>query len=206
MSVPFKAGFPFNAVYEHGVLKAANIVSLCRAVLIGPIVILLLLDQPSWALALYIAAAATDAVDGWLARRQQQGSAYGAALDAAVDNVFSLAIALFLVLAYPDVVMRHRLSMLLLFGLPLAYLAFSQAYCGRLMMFHFRSAKLGALLLFALWPLLAVTGVELAIPTAAAVIAFSRLEQVVYLLRGGTDLNAAHGWVAIPATVSGRAP
>lgn len=190
--------FPFSLLYEDGMLKRANIVSLSRAALIVPILVLLILDMPNLALALYVAAALTDGVDGWLARRDGQASAYGAGLDAAVDNVFSLGIAAFLFIAYPDVVTRHGVAMLVLFGGPLAYLVFSYVYCRRLMMFHFWSAKAGALLLFALWPVLAWTGVEQMLALSALVVGVSRIEQVAFLFRGGSDLNATHGLAAIP--------
>ena len=71
---------------EGGRLKLANLVTLSRAVLVAPVLILLLLGHPRWALAVYLAACATDILDGWLARRMGQASAFGAQLDAGVDQ------------------------------------------------------------------------------------------------------------------------
>ena len=48
-------------------------------------------------------------------------------------------------------------------------------------MFHFWSAKAGAVLLFCLWPLMALTGSEAWLPAAAMLVAFSRLEQILYI-------------------------
>lgn len=185
-------------IVEDGRLKLANLVTLSRGVLIIPILALLALGYPAWALTLYLAACATDLVDGWLARQMGQASTFGAQLDAAVDNVFSLAILPFLVLAIPGVLQQHLAALVVLFGAPLAYLPMSRWLSGRIMMFHVWSAKAGAFLLFALWPLIVVTGQTWWIGLAAAVVGLSRAEQILFILRGGTDLDAPHGFVAIP--------
>lgn len=183
---------------EDGGLKLANIVTLSRAVLIAPIFALLIGGHGWAALAVYVVAACTDLVDGWLARRSGRSSPFGAQLDAVVDNLFSLAILGFLLLAYPGLAQRRGVALIVLFAGPVVYLAASWLLKRRFLMFHFWSAKVGAFLLFCLWPLVAVTGAEAWIPLTAAVVALSRLEQVVFILRGGLDLNAPHGLAAIP--------
>ncbi len=181
-------------IMEDGRLKLANLVTLTRGVLIAPILALLLLDQPGRALGVYLVACATDVVDGWLARRTGQASAFGAQLDAAVDNVFSLAILAFLVLALPDLARTHVTALVVLFAAPLAYLPLSRLLGGRVLMFHFWSAKAGAFLLFMLWPLIVLTGWNGWLLLAAAVVGLSRAEQLLYILRGGGDLDAPHGF------------
>jgi CDP-diacylglycerol--glycerol-3-phosphate 3-phosphatidyltransferase len=178
---------------EDGEVKLANLVTLSRLVLIAPIMALLLAGHPRAALILYVIAAATDAFDGWLARRSGRASPYGAQLDAIVDNVFSIAILLFLALAFPGVIERHPVALLILFGGPIAYLAASWLLTRRLLLFHFWSAKAGGLLLFCLWPLIALTGWEGWIAVSAAVVGLSRLEQVMFIFRGGRELDAPHG-------------
>jgi phosphatidylglycerophosphate synthase len=189
--------FPLSLVVERGAFKPANAVTLLRGVLIAPIFGLLWLDRPGAALALYVLAALTDLADGWLARQLGQASTFGAQLDAAVDNLFSLAILGFLVIAYPGLITRQWLAAAVLFGGPIAYLALSWLATRRLMMFHVWSAKLGAVLLFSLWPALAVTGWTGWLWICAAVTGASRLEQLVLIARGGRDLEAAHGFVRL---------
>jgi phosphatidylglycerophosphate synthase len=184
-------------VAEGGELKLANLVTLSRGALILPIFALLLSGQPLAALWVYIAAACTDLVDGWLARHAGRSSAFGAQLDAVVDNLFSVAILGFLLLAYPGLAQRHGVALTVLFAGPVAYLAASWLLKRRVLMFHFWSAKAGAFLLFCLWPLVAVTGLEAWIALAAAIVGISRLEQIVFILRGGQDLNAAHGLASV---------
>ncbi|WP_339915429.1 CDP-alcohol phosphatidyltransferase family protein [uncultured Brevundimonas sp.] len=182
---------------EGGGLKLANLVTLSRGVLIVPILGLLLTGHPVWALGLYVIAALTDAVDGWLARRSGQASTFGAQLDAAVDNVFSLAILVFLMLAFPGLSERQALALIALAVVPPAYLAVSWLLTRRVLMFHFWSAKAGALLLFVLWPVMAITGQEVWLPLAAVLTTLSRLEQLVFIARGGRALDQPHGFAPV---------
>ena len=188
------SGLVARILGEGGHLKLANLVTLSRGLAVVPILVLLVTGHVTWAMVLYLAAASTDLIDGWLARRSGRASEFGAQLDAAVDNAFSVGIFVFLLMAYPGLFARHGLALIILFGAPLAYLAVSWVMTRRLMMFHFWSAKIGAVLLFILWPLIAGTGWEGWIGLTATVVGLSRLEQVVFILRGGVDLDAAHGW------------
>jgi phosphatidylglycerophosphate synthase len=188
---------PVSLVVERGAFKPANAVTLLRGVLIAPIFGLLWAGQARAALGLYVLAAATDLIDGWLARRFKQSSAFGAQLDAVVDNLFSVAILGFLALAYPDLIRGQWIAALVLFGGPIAYLGVSWLMTRRLMMFHVWSAKVGAFLLFCLWPAIAVTGWTGWFWLSALVVGLSRLEQVVLIARGGRDLEARHGFVAV---------
>jgi phosphatidylglycerophosphate synthase len=179
------------------VFKPANAVTLSRGLLIIPIFGLLEAGWPKTALAVYVLAATTDLVDGWLARRFKQASAYGAQLDAVVDNVFSLAILGFLALACPGLIAHQWLAAAVLFGGPVAYLGVSWLMTRRVLMFHVWSAKVGAFLLFCLWPAIALTGWSGWLWLCALVVGLSRLEQVMLIARGGRDLNAGHGFVRI---------
>ena len=182
---------------EGGHLKLANLVTLSRGLAVLPILVLLASGHMTWAMMIYLAAASTDLIDGWLARQSGRASAFGAQLDAAVDNVFSVGILAFLLMAYPGLLARQGLALIILFGAPIAYLAVSWLITRRMMMFHFWSAKVGAVLLFILWPLIAGTGWEGWIGLTAAVVGLSRLEQVMFMLRGGLELDAPHGWVRV---------
>ena len=177
---------------EGGAVKLANIVTLLRGFMILPIALLLLNGSRWVAIALYVLAVLTDGLDGWLARRSGRTSAFGATLDAVVDNVFALAIALFLYLSMPQVYAAHPVTLAALFGVPLLYLGLSWVLTRQFLMFHFQSARIGALLLFALWPMLEITGSDWLIGLAAFVVCVSRLEQIVFILRGGRDQDARH--------------
>lgn len=184
-------------LHEGGQVKFANLITLARLVSVIPILVLLSARHPQAAVSLYIISAITDLVDGWLARRSARASDFGARLDGVVDNIFSLATLPFLLLAFPGLIDRHPLALFVLFAGPLIYLAVAKIWTGSLMMFHFVSAKAGALLLFALWPAMLITGWEGFLPLAAWVVAASRSEQLFFLWRGGTDQDAPHGFVRL---------
>ncbi len=64
-----------------------NIISIIRILLVIPLVILLLQEQYAWALAIFVAAALSDALDGYLARRNSWTSALGGILDPLGDKL-----------------------------------------------------------------------------------------------------------------------
>nr|WP_256478492.1 GTP cyclohydrolase II [Notoacmeibacter sp. MSK16QG-6] len=211
--------FAIPLLFEgEGRLKLANLLTLSRLFAI-PLILALLWANHDWmALEVYLVAILTDLADGHVARVTGTASEFGARLDAIIDNVFSIAILPFLLLAFPGLWADQALILTALFAVPVLYLAVSQAWKGRLLMYHFWSAKTGALLLFLAWPLLAVTGWQGWTVLAAAVIVGSRLEQIIYMARGGLDLDAPHGFVAVerdrvasnvrakPAIGRGKAP
>lgn len=68
-----------------------NLLTVARILAVPPLVWLLLAGQYSWALALAIAAGASDLVDGWLARRFGWQSRFGGLADPLADKVLMLA-------------------------------------------------------------------------------------------------------------------
>ena len=68
-------------------MSAADLVSVIRALATIPIAWAILVDGRAAALVLFLAAAATDALDGWLARRTPSVGARGAVLDPLADKV-----------------------------------------------------------------------------------------------------------------------
>jgi CDP-diacylglycerol--glycerol-3-phosphate 3-phosphatidyltransferase len=68
--------------------------TLARALAVPIVVLLFAWDFPDhlyWATGVFAAAMATDQVDGWLARRRNQTSAFGSLLDPIADKVMILA-------------------------------------------------------------------------------------------------------------------
>ena len=74
--------------------------TLARALAV-PVVVLLFAwnfpDHAYWATAVFVVAMATDQVDGWLARRWNQTSAFGSLLDPIADKVLVMAALVMLV-------------------------------------------------------------------------------------------------------------
>ena len=81
-------------------LGLADQLTLARIVATPFVVVLFIWDFPDhayWATALFIAAMATDQVDGWLARRQGRTTPLGSLLDPVADKVLVLATMIVLV-------------------------------------------------------------------------------------------------------------
>jgi cardiolipin synthase len=76
----------------------ANWLTVLRIVLIPAFVTLLVYRRPGWALAVFAAAATTDLLDGWIARRHGLASRLGAFLDPLADKL--LLTASFVTLTY----------------------------------------------------------------------------------------------------------
>jgi len=82
------------------VLTLANQLTIFRMVMIPLLITLLLGNLHGWALAVFVLAGITDALDGLIARRYRQSSHLGAFLDPMADKL--LMTSCFIVLALPD--------------------------------------------------------------------------------------------------------
>jgi CDP-diacylglycerol--glycerol-3-phosphate 3-phosphatidyltransferase len=81
-------------------MNLATVLTLLRLALL-PLIVLLFFIPAAWAawtcLALYIAGAVTDWLDGWIARRFNQVTPFGTFLDPVSDKIFVITIMLMLV-------------------------------------------------------------------------------------------------------------
>lgn len=81
-------------------LTIANILTICRMVLIPLLITLILSNHHVWAFVVFVLAGVTDLLDGLLARWLKQSSRLGAFLDPAADKL--LMTACFIILSIPD--------------------------------------------------------------------------------------------------------
>jgi cardiolipin synthase len=89
------------------VLTPANQITLLRMLLIPAFVILVVYGYLGWALAVFVLAGVTDALDGLIARRSGQKTRLGAWLDPAADKL--LLVTTFIVLTLPGLGLANRL-------------------------------------------------------------------------------------------------
>lgn len=87
-------------------LTPANQLTILRMLLIPVFALLVLYNRLGWALLVFSAAAATDALDGLLARRTGQHTTLGAWLDPAADKLLVLTMFITLTLPLPHLVQR----------------------------------------------------------------------------------------------------
>ncbi|HZR25016.1 MAG TPA: CDP-alcohol phosphatidyltransferase family protein [Vicinamibacterales bacterium] len=90
-------------------LTPANQLTLLRMLLIPAFVILVVYEYFGWALAVFMIAGVTDALDGLLARRSGQKTSLGAWLDPMADKL--LLVTTFIVLTIPNLGLTNRLPL-----------------------------------------------------------------------------------------------
>lgn len=78
------------------ILNLPNLITFARLCAVPPALWLVLDGRPGWAFAVFVLAGASDALDGWLARRRG-GTVLGAWMDPAADK--ALLVGMFVVLA-----------------------------------------------------------------------------------------------------------
>jgi cardiolipin synthase len=71
------------------IFTIANQLTMLRMALVPPFVLLVLDRQFTWALVVYVVAAATDALDGWVARHAHQSTKLGQMLDPMADKLLA---------------------------------------------------------------------------------------------------------------------
>lgn len=84
-----------------GLLAAPNLLSITRILLVIPFVAVMFSgrrDAELWAALLMIAAAATDRLDGWIARRTGRETEWGRILDPLADKIAAAAVVIVLLL------------------------------------------------------------------------------------------------------------
>src|SRR4249919_101900 len=89
-----------RSAYSPRTMTVPDQLTLARALAVPVVVVLFAWDFPDhayWATAVFVVAMATDQVDGWLARRRNQTSAFGSLLDPIADKVLVLAALVMLV-------------------------------------------------------------------------------------------------------------
>ena len=96
----------------------ANLLTIGRMVLVPVFILLVVSNQPGWALGVFAAAGVSDALDGFVARRFDQGTLLGAILDPLADKLLMTAALVVLSLpdhpaSFPDFTLLNRFHILL---------------------------------------------------------------------------------------------
>ena len=92
-----------------GKLTIANQLTLLRIILIPAFVLLVVYGKLGAALAVFVVAGVTDALDGLIARLAKQGTSLGAWLDPMADKL--LLVSAFIVLTVPSIPMANHLPL-----------------------------------------------------------------------------------------------
>ncbi len=84
---------------KHEIWNIPNAMSFMRLVLLIPILFFMIKGMRYWALSLIILGVATDLLDGVIARRLNQCSDLGRAMDPVIDKINVLAVSLYMVIS-----------------------------------------------------------------------------------------------------------
>lgn len=77
----------FSAMPTVGLNQLPNLITISRIALVPVLILVLVEGQYGWALAVFMIAGISDALDGWLAKRLGVQSHFGAVLDPAADKL-----------------------------------------------------------------------------------------------------------------------
>ncbi|TVQ11869.1 MAG: hypothetical protein EA364_09635 [Balneolaceae bacterium] len=130
-------------------LTIPNMLSLSRVAGTPFLFVLVHLEPIGWFVALFVALAFTDWLDGFLARRWNQSSEFGSMLDTIGDIALYMSTAWFLIVLFPDYLIPNLNYLYLLLFLFLAVMAVSRIQLGRVLFLHSHLARSAAVVLFA---------------------------------------------------------
>ena len=139
-----------KAFYLLGEKNVADALTMSRLYAIIPISAAVVAGWEVLTGVLYVLAMLTDALDGWVARRQKTASQRGADLDGVVDFWFSTATLWWLWVLRPEIYTTYGYAILLGVLAFAAFMLVSYYYQKRIVMLHLVSAKITTFL-FALW-------------------------------------------------------
>lgn len=91
------AAFRLTQDFPHPSLGLCNLVTLSRLVIVGVLCVVVMAGiAPNWAtFSIAAIALGLDGIDGWLARKQDRASDFGARFDVEVDAIFALVLAIY---------------------------------------------------------------------------------------------------------------
>lgn len=135
------------------------------------------------------AAASTDLLDGFLARRLRVASPRGGALDSRADHLLSISLVLWLAMLRPDFFREQRLPMVLWAALALGVLAVGWMRRAQPVNLHLYSAKAAAFTGYAFGLLLLFTGTysRAFFAFALALASLAAVEALLVIVSGRAD-------------------
>ncbi|MCF7932036.1 MAG: CDP-alcohol phosphatidyltransferase family protein [Acholeplasmataceae bacterium] len=131
-------------------LNLPNFLSLSRIVFLPILYIFVFSDMPFAFLIAFIILGSTDFLDGYLARKLNQVTPLGKALDTVADMFFYFSTAYFIFLLYPEYLSPNTVLLLVFLGVYICAYVLSIVYYKRPVQVHTTILRLGATLVYAL--------------------------------------------------------
>jgi len=130
-------------------LTVPNFLSLSRFLFLPILYFFVLSDMPIAFLIGYIILGSTDFFDGKIARRFNQKTEIGKALDSIADLFFYISSAYFLAKLYPQYLMPNKVLLIVFFSLLALSFVVSSIWCKKPIMMHTSLLRLGGVLVYA---------------------------------------------------------
>ena len=180
-----------NEVVSSRVLTIPNVISFARLLLVPVFAVLLATGNDGWAFVVLAASAASDWLDGVLARRLGQVSRLGQLLDPAADRLF--IVVTLVALAWRDIIPWWLLVVLVLRDVVLGVLLLVLARAGYAPLPVHLAGKAGTFALLYAFPLLLLSEWSSWLGTVAGVFgwAFALWGVALYWFAGGLYLAQA---------------
>jgi phosphatidylglycerophosphate synthase len=167
----------------------ANVVSALRLAMAPVLIHLTVTARPGPFLVLVLACLASDALDGWLARRLGQASAFGAALDTWADFAVFVTVPVCGWWLWPDRVRPEAPFLCVLAVSYTAPIVVGYAKYGRLTNHRTWGGKASAIVLAAAGLILVAGGSPWFLRVATLIVVLSDLQEIAITLQGRDDAD-----------------
>ena len=174
-------------------MKISNFFTLLRLLSVPILWVLALLGLRTPFGFLLAFAGLTDAIDGYLARKLNQSSEFGARFDSIADNILTISLVFWVWFLLPDFLAKHwiligLMTFMFVFNLCFAYVKFKQN-----LSLHLYSGKAAAVLIFAfVVHAMLITPSDIFFYVMSAVIIISLVEEELFLFtRDKLEVNVS---------------
>ncbi|MBN2557509.1 MAG: CDP-alcohol phosphatidyltransferase family protein [Clostridia bacterium] len=186
---------------ERRYLTVPNFLSVSRAVFL-PLLYLFVLNGMETAFLIgYILLGSTDFFDGLIARRFNQKTEIGKALDSIADLFFYISSAYFLSVLYPEYLVPNTVLLVVFFSLLFLSFVVSGILCKKPIMMHTTLLRLGGVLVYAaiIMSYFIDTSWFIALVLINYLVAFSE-EILIFIKHGEVDADTTSIFRIIPKT------
>lgn len=125
-----------------------NQITFLRLLLLFPLWYTALFNYRTSFVFFFLLAGATDILDGYLARKLNQATHFGAAFDSFVDNLIGLSLLFWAYIWLPDLIQEHLLLIVMLFVILAISLSLQLWTYHRFLPLHLYSGKLELILIY----------------------------------------------------------
>ena len=166
-----------------------NVLSLVRLIL--SLILICFFSNHAVFIILYLLAGFTDFLDGFLARKLNAESEFGARIDSIADTFFYLILCLFLISEFREILSGYFLMILIIFTIRLINILLGLYKYKKLVMLHTIGNKLAGFLIFTI-PLLLISNLTELLIWIVGIAALAAIEEFFILIsspRNSIDLN-----------------